>query len=361
MDIKQINWKRVIIIAGSFIAFAIGSGFSTGQETLQFFGAFGFKSFLSVVVFFILLSYINCNFFEAGRIGQFEKGSQVFNYFCGKYVGKFFDYFTVLFVFMSYFVMIAGAGANFNQQFGIPNAVGAIIMAIAAGVTVVFGLNKLVEIIGTIGPFIIILAVTASILGVIYGKTGIIEGNRILPKMNVMAAGPNWFLAVLSYTGFGMLWFASFFATIGKDEKNPNDARLGIILGAGVFAATIIIVVLALLANIEFVAHSQIPLLLIINNISHTMATVYSVVIFLAIYSTACPLLWTVSSRVSKEGTTKYKIITMVLAIIGCAIGLWIPFNKLLNYVYAINGYIGFILFAFIVVRNVRSLLSRKA
>ena len=32
---------------------------------------------------------MNYNFLEAGRKGQFEKGSQVFNYFGGKYIGLF--------------------------------------------------------------------------------------------------------------------------------------------------------------------------------------------------------------------------------------------------------------------------------
>lgn len=34
---KKLNIGRVVTIGGAFIAFAIGSGFSTGQEIMQFF------------------------------------------------------------------------------------------------------------------------------------------------------------------------------------------------------------------------------------------------------------------------------------------------------------------------------------
>ena len=143
MKEKQLNFKRVIIVAGSFIAFAIGSGFSTGQEILQFFSAFGTFVFIQTILFFVGNLYVNYNFLEAGRIGKFEKASQVFNYFCGKYVGAFFDWFAVVFTYMSFFVMVSGAGATLNQHFGIPTTVGAIIIAALAGVTVMFILISL--------------------------------------------------------------------------------------------------------------------------------------------------------------------------------------------------------------------------
>lgn len=145
---KKLNIGRVVTIGGAFIAFAIGSGFSTGQEIMQFFAAYGTEIVLCAVVFFIGNLYMNYNFLEAGRKGQFEKGSQVFNYFGGKYIGLFFDWFSVIFSFASYFVMIAGAGATLQQQFGIQPVIGAVIIAALAGLTVMLGLNKLVDIIG---------------------------------------------------------------------------------------------------------------------------------------------------------------------------------------------------------------------
>lgn len=352
--------NRVFIIGGSFISFAAGAGFATGQEVLQFYAAYGYRAFLSITLFLIFNIYVNLNFLEAGRLNRSEKSFRVFHYFCGKHMGIFFDWFAVMFCYMLFIVMIAGAGATLNQQYGIPVTPGAFLIAALASMTVVFGLQKMLDVIGIIGPVIIVFSIAASIVGVINGNTGIALGEQLAHSMVIMSAGNGWFSAVLTYCGFNMLMFAGFIAAIGRSETNISDARIGISLGVALFSIALGLVVLAILANIELVAQSQIPLLELLNNISPSLATVYSIIICFGIYSTATPLLWTVSNRLSSEGSRQYVTITLILALAGLVIGLSIPFNKLVNTIYVINGYIGFILFAFIVMKNItRSCLHR--
>ena len=332
---KKLNMGRVVTVGGAFIAFAIGSGFSTGQEIMQFFAAYGTEIFLCAVVFFIGNLYMNYNFLEAGRKGQFEKGSQVFNYFGGKYIGLFFDWFSVIFSFASYFVMIAGAGATLQQQFGIQPAIGAVIIAALAGLTVMLGLNKLVDIIGKIGPAIIVLCLLA-------GLVGIINGNLSFPEAEVLIPG------------------SPFLAAIGKEEENPKDAQYGTIMGVLVLTLAVLIVGSALIKNIDLVGASQIPLLLILQQSSPFLATIFSVVIFAGIYTTACPLLWTPVNRVAREGTNTYKIAAIVLAAAGCIIGLVAPYAAIVNFIYAVNGKVGFLLVALVIIKNIRDAVARK-
>ena len=84
-----------------------------------------------------------------------------------------------------------------------------------------------------------------------------------------------------------------FLAAIGKEERNPKDAQYGTIMGVLVLTLAVLIVGSALIKNIDLVGASQIPLLLILHQSSPFLATVFSVVIFAGIYTTACPLLWT--------------------------------------------------------------------
>ena len=70
--------------------------------------------------------------------------------------------------------------------------------------------------------------------------------------------------------------------------------------------------------------------------------------------------MWTASSRFTDEGTTKFKILTLVLAVIGCVIALLVPFNVLLNYIYVINGYGGFLLLLLMFIKNVRLRFASK-
>lgn len=97
---------------GAVLAFAIGSGFASGQELLQYFTAYGYESILVGIVFLTIFIYSNYCFAIAGHREKFTKGSQVFNYYCGPYLGKVFDYFSVLFCYMSFIVMVAGAAST---------------------------------------------------------------------------------------------------------------------------------------------------------------------------------------------------------------------------------------------------------
>lgn len=357
---KKLNIGRCITVAGAFIAFAIGSGFATGQEIMQFFAAFGVEIFLCAIFFFIGNLYMNYNFLEAGRKGQFEKGSQVFQYFGGKYIGAFFDWFAVIFSFASYFVMIAGSGATLQQQFGINPIIGGVVIAVLAGVTVMFGLNRLVDIIGKIGPVIIIMCLLAGIIGIVNGNLSLSEGGAMIPDSGIIAAADTWYMSMVSYLGFGMLWFAPFLAAIGKDEKNPKDAQLGTIMGVLVLTLAILVIGISIIKNVDIVGSSQIPLSLILEKSSPIMSVIFSAVIFAGIYTTACPLLWTPVNRLAKEGTTTYKIVALVLAAAGCLIGLLAPYANIVNFIYAVNGKVGFILVLLVIVRNIRDFAASR-
>lgn len=86
----------------------------------------------------------------------------------------------------------------------------------------------------------------------------------------------------------------------------------------------------------------------------------FSIVIFAGIYTTACPLLWTPVNRLAKEGTTGYKITAVVLAAAGCAIGLLAPYANVVNFIYAINGKVGFVLVILVIIRNIRDFIKNK-
>ena len=142
---KKVNWGRVLILAGAVIAFTIGSGFATGQEIIQYYTAYGVQGIFTVLLFAVCFIYYNYNFAKAGAEEHFEKGNDVYKFYCGKYVGTFMDYYSTIFCYMSFFVMVGGAASTLNQQYGLPSWVGGVVLTALAILTVVGGLNSLVE------------------------------------------------------------------------------------------------------------------------------------------------------------------------------------------------------------------------
>ena len=354
MENQTVSKSKVMSFAGAFIAFLIGSGFATGQEVLQYFTSYGYLGIAGAMVVFVLFLYVGIDFITVGQEQKFPRSSDIFRYYCGKSLGTFFDYFSIVFIYMSFVVMIAGAGATINQQYGLSVSVGGILMGVLAAGTVIFGLGRIVDVIGKIGPAIVVMSIFLGTASILKNPQGLAEANNIIPQLDLMKASSNWFFAAGSYVGFCMLWLASFMAAMGATANSKKEAKLGAIYGATGFSLAVIIVALGLMANIEQVAGTMIPSLYLAANIHPLLATAFSVIIVAGIYTTAVPLLWSVSARFLDEKSTKFKILTVVLAIIGVFVGLKVPFNKLVNVVYVINGYVGILLLAMMFVKTLR-------
>lgn len=349
---------KVINYAGAFIALLIGSGFATGQEILQYFVSWGWQGILGVIAVFVLLAYVGISFISAGYNNKFETPNDIYRYYCGKYLGTFYDYFSIFFIFLSFTVMIGGAGATVNQHYGLSPYVGGITMAILAMATVVFGLGRIVDVIGRIGPFIVVIAIFVGTISIFKGMDGASEApnivNQLVQAKEIKVASTSWWLAAGSYVGFCMLWLAAFLGQVGAGVNSQKEGRLGAVGGAFGFSLAVLLMTLGIFFSIADLRGSQIPTLILAGKISPLLANLFSVIIILGIYTTAVPLLWSVVARFSKEKTPKFRMLTLVLGVIGAFIGLVLRFDVLVNYVYVLNGYVGIILLIIMIVRSVQ-------
>lgn len=356
-----LNWGKIITLAGAYIAFLIGSGFATGQEVLQYFSSYGYKGILGVLVVFVLFLYVGIDFIIVGFDKKFPKGSDVYKYYCGNVIGTLYDYFSIAFIYMSFIVMIGGAGATVNQQFGFSNTVGGILMGILAASTVIFGLGKIVDVIGKIGPLIVLMTIILSVSAIIKNPEGLQTVSNIIPQLDLIKASTNWFFAAGSYVGFCMLWLAGFMTSLGASNENKKEGVLGATLGAAGFSIALIIVALGIMANIEQITGSMVPTLVLARNISPALALAFSFIVVAGIYTTAVPLLWQVVARFSEEKTPKFRVLTIVLAVVGVFTGLLVPFDRLVNIIYVINGYVGIMLLGFMIIKTIRNKVNKKA
>lgn len=352
---------RLFKLVGAYLGFLIGSGVATGQEIMQYYTPYGYWMLATAVVIAIIFIVANYCFSLAGRDGNLTKGSNVFSYYCGNKIGKAFEIFTVLFCYMSYVVMISGASATLQEQYNVPAIIGTAIIVVLVGLTVAFGLNKIVDIVGLITPIMLILIVAMVAIGLIK-KIDIIPANIELIKngtIEVTKAGPNWITSAFSNGGFCILWLASFSAALGKTEDFKVLTKANIISSI-IVVLTNSIIGFALIAYIDKVASLQIPNLYIVKQIMPLAANVFGILIFAAIYTSACPLLWSGVEGFAKEGTKKFRIVTAILAIVGGLIALYIPFNLLMHYIYMINGYLGFVVLIIMLVRIATGKLNNK-
>ena len=252
MSGNKVSWLNVVKFAGAFIAFLIGAGFATGQEVFQYFAAYGYEGFLVGLFVLVCFVYVGGDFIVSGFNEHFKNTNDIYRHYCGKYIGGFYDYFSIAFIFMSYIVMLGGAGATVNQYYHISPVLGAILMMVLSVGTVVFGLGKIVDVIGAIGPLIVIIAIGVGLAAIVTNPGGIAEGARLITsgELDITRVGSNWFMAGTSYVGFCMLWLAAFLAAMGTKANSKKEAVLGTTIGAIGFVIGALILMLGLLSSL---------------------------------------------------------------------------------------------------------------
>ena len=149
-----------------------------------------------------------------------------------------------------------------------------------------------------------------------------------------------------------MLWLAAFLAAMGTKANSKKEAVLGTTIGAIGFVIGALILMLGLLSSLQDLYTSDIPSLIIAEKIWPPLATIFSVIILAGIYTTAVPLLWSVSARFAQEKTTKFYGLTAGLAAIACFVALELPFRQIVNIIYGVNGYVGILLIFFMLAKS---------
>lgn len=341
------------------------------QEVVQYEASYGSMFPIVIVVAAAIYIYTNISFATNGNRLNLVRGGDIYEVYCGvfgKKVGRcaavFFDYFSAFFCFMSFVVMCGGANSTLTQQWGAPFGMGAVLLTVLVVATVIFGLEGIIKALGKIGPTIIVMILLVSAITAVTGWTAFAD-NLIKVDQGVYAdvmkqvGGGNPVASGASYGGFVILWFAAFLSEIGAKNK-LKEVNVGMILSAAFIFSAASICCIALIGHIDAVAAADIPALILAGQISPVVSLAFAVVICAGIYTSATPLLWTAVRKIAEEETSKYKVVTIVAGLIGCAVACFVPYKGLINILYGINGYLGFVLIFVMMAYDFKTKMSKN-
>lgn len=339
-------WK-ILKMASAFIGIIVGAGFASGQEILQYFTSFGYIGTLAAIVSAALFAYLGMNLTMLGSRIQATSHKEVIYQISGRYLGIIVDYIIIFTLFGVGVVMIAGAGSSLHQQFGLTPFIGSLFMTILVLLTVMLNVQKVIAVIGSITPFLILAVVLISIYSLLTMDISFSELNPIAKEQK--SALPNWFLSAVNYVSFNIAVGAAMTLVMGGAEKNERTAALGGLIGGLSLGVLIILSHLAIFSKIDKIAGFEMPLLKIVNDISPLLAVIMSLVIFGMIFNTAVGMFYAFVARFTKMNTTKSNIfvfITLAAAFVASFVG----FTDLVSVFYPTIGYLGlFLVFALII------------
>lgn len=343
------NTTRIIFLAGAFVSYILGAGTATGQEILQFFVSFGYYGIGAIVIAAIIHMWFGAYAMDTGMRLKAVDSKDVFVYFTGKYIGTFFYWFSQFFMIIVFVVMISGAGATVSEHFDLGIVPGRALMAILVVITALLRLETIIKILGIAGPIIVVFAIIVGVGS--FEPTGLANAGELVADLGISKATNNWWQAGFVYSSFVLLIALPFLVNLGKEETKRKNVIAGGAIGGLIMLIGVFAIYVGILSNIDLVHDKNIPTLFLASQINPFLAFSFSIILLIAIYTTAVGMLWTVAIQLSKGNVKRYRIITVTLTIVGFFGGL-LPFATIIDLVYPIVGYIGLILMVGMVYRQ---------
>ncbi len=340
------------------MAGAIGSGFATGQEILQFFSAYGVKSIIGAAVMTIIFSLCGYSFLTDGYELQPRKGGEIIEYYIGRKVGKVFRIYILFLQFSVFVIMITGAGAICSEMFGMKSLPVRVIISALAFAAAVLGLNRMSHITGVISYVVIVAAIGVGLYGFLSSPETISEADTIAASADIMKTEGGWLWSGLLYAALNIVAVANMGCMLGKNSPGHREAAFSGILGGLLFGAAVCCADLGLLANLKDVYALDIPVLAVAEKINPTFKAFFSCIILCGVFTTSVSSLWSFTCRFAEEGTVRFRIIAAAAAVSAVFIGQT-EFKTLIGVVYPITGYVGLLLIIGILVKRLK--LRKKA
>lgn len=343
--------KRIWSIALAYVGVMIGAGVSSGQGLLQYFVSFGAWGLIGVIVLGVLHVGFGRLMIALGSYYQSDDHSVVLAEISHPVIYRILDIALIITCFIFGFVMTAGAGANLNQQFGMPFWVGAFLCTALTIVVSFLDFKKIIGVIGVFTPMILVMIAVIFMTNVLGRHWDFEEMNRISqtiqsPFSSVWMSVVNYFaVCVMSAIAMAFVMGGSIFKI---NEAEKSGAWGGFMVGVIFFITTLI-----LFANSDKVVKSDVPMLAIAKEVNPVFATLYAFVIFGLIFNTVFSLYYALGKRFAAGSEKRFKFFVTAFSLSGFLVS-FMGFRQLVAVMYPIIGYMGLLMLVVLVVASYR-------
>ena len=332
----------------SIIGTLIGAGFASGQEMYLFFYRFGLNGILGLILCSLLISIVIYKTFliiHIRKIYNYEDFLQ--EIFHSKNISNISNIIVNAFLLITFYIMISGFGAYFEQQFEIPAIIGAIILATISFVVLIKDIEGVKRVNSVIVPILIIVIFIIGFLSLknIFSGSGEIWQANFESKYNF-----NWILQAVVYCSYNMILVIPVIVNLGKYIKNKNQIVIvSVFSGAIVFVLAMSIFLVLTSVKTDY-SRIQMPAVYAIDNNFPHFSGVYGIVILISIFSTAISIGITFLKNITKNKKS-YPQFVAIMCISGVLISNF-GFSNLVKMLFPVFGYLGIMQICYIFVNE---------
>lgn len=329
--------KNVLKVVFVIIGTLIGAGFASGQEVYLFFFSYGMKGLIGILISSIIIGVVIYSTFNILNKYKINTYKDFLNILIPKNTKlKIIANFIInIFILITFFIMIAGFGAYFEQEIGINRLVGSLILAIITFIVFMTSIKGVVKVNELIVP---ILIGFIFIIGIIS-----IKNIHILNLENyvIRTNYTNFALSAVLYSSYNSILLIPVLITLNNYVKNKKQIFYISFISAIVTILLSVIIFLLLVRVDVDISKLEMPVVYVVSNMFKILRYIYGVIILGSIFTTAISLgvSFLQNTAKNKKGYTQISIIMCITSVIISKFG----FSNLVSLLYPIFGYLGLI------------------
>ena len=330
--------KKYLSAAFAYVGVIVGAGLASGQDLLQYFLAYGALGLIGIAALGVLNVIFGAVALQLGSYYRSDNHDVVFEQIARPALRRIIDVVLVFSAFTMGFVMLAGAGANLEQQFGLPSWAGGALCAVLVVLTAFLNFDRIMNVIGVFTPIIMVAITVLMIYSLVTPHASVAELDAA--ARNVTPALPNLVFSTLNYFALCVVGGIAMAFVLGGSILRIGEARRAGHIGGVLIALVLGADAVALYLNVDRIWNFDVPALEIARSVHPAFAFGYTLVIFALIYNTAFSLFYSTARRFSGGSTTRLRIVLIAVVAVGYAAS-FMGFKKLVGVMYPIIGWLG--------------------
>ena len=324
--------KKIVSIMSVYIGLIIGAGFASGREIFEFFNLSRPNSAIGIIVaasFFAIVSYVIMKM--SGSIG-----SNSLDDFIGKTTGPLatmVKWFMLFYMFCGFFVMMSGSGALIEKTFNLPYIYGISFLSLICFVVFSFDLKGLVALNTIMVPVMIVGIFFLCISSALWSDVPTFSQAESLRRNPIVSA--------ICYVAYNTITAGAVLIPLSAQSSKKQLIKAAV-LSSSILGVLIFVVWKSLNIYYSLIFESEMPLLDIASTHGKTYSIIYTVVLFMALCTTAVSHGFGIMSKFTFKNLRKRMLFAAGICLSAIPFAK-IGFSRLVSDLYSFFGFVGIV------------------
>ena len=314
-------------------------GLLLGKEIEVFFCNFNGYGIMGIIISALLISIITYKIFKICKKNNLENYEQFLNEIIKekngyssrankqKIIKMSIKNIINIFLLISYFIMVAGFGSYFSQEFGISEIYGALIIAVLCYYTFNGNINGVTKINLILVPLLILVILFFGI------KFELGEPVNITRNADI-----SWLSSAVLYASYNSILLIPILISLSNKVKNRNKNIVISLIAFVIIVILSYIIYSILMTYYSEISIKELPMLYIAGKKGSIYRYLYGIIILISIFTSAVSAGYGFLENIAKP--KNYKKINLIICSLSVAVSK-IGFSYMVNLLYPVFGFIG--------------------